>query len=363
MNTKKTKEYPCVYLDESGNTGSNLIDLDQPVFTLAGCSYSKEESERLLALLNVRSANEAHFKRLKRRKAGQDAIIRLLKDPAINTNNIKINLFHKRFMVITKIVDVLIEYLANLDGHDLYKNGENIALSNMLYCCLPALCGEENTDILCKLFVDMVKNSDTQSIEKFYSHLNVLVSSSKSDSFVDILNLIQATQMCVYDALSHTDKTALDPAIPAFFEQCVKWGEQYESGFDVMHDDSQTLERKQSLLEKYMDWSKDEQEIGYDRRKFKLPLKTHKFEFVSSELHPQIQVSDILASSVAYWVEGTIRGEENDYFFLELNKLNLKGLITGFIWPSSDVSPSDLGTEFDGGLNPADHAADFIHEQ
>src|SRR5690606_7836793 len=100
LNSNDVPETPRIYLDESGNTGSNLVDANQPVFTLAGCSFSKEESERLLSLLAVRTKSEAHFKRLKRRKSGQDAIVRLLKDENINKDNVKVCLFNKRYMVI-----------------------------------------------------------------------------------------------------------------------------------------------------------------------------------------------------------------------------------------------------------------------
>ena len=67
-----------VYIDESGNTGSNLLDFDQPVFTLASCMFSDQEARRLLDLVDCKSSHEVHFKSLKRRKAGQDGIVRLM---------------------------------------------------------------------------------------------------------------------------------------------------------------------------------------------------------------------------------------------------------------------------------------------
>lgn len=362
MNSIEVPEVPCIYLDESGNTGSNLVDQNQPVFTLAGCSFSKEESERLLALLATRSETEAHFKRLKRRKPGQDAVIRLLKDESVNADNVKVNLFDKRFMVITKIVDILVEHFAHLSGLDLYRDGGNIALSNMLYYCMPTFCGADNVDKLCNLFVKMIKVQDQESISGFYGQLQLMVETTPHEDFVGTLNLIQATEGCVHDALSDIDKSALDPSIPALFQQCVDWGKVYPSGFDVIHDDSQTLEKQQEMITKFMDWSKESKTIGYDRRKFDLPLKSKSLTFSASEEHPQIQVADIIASSIAYWVEGVLKGEESDYFFLELSKLDLQRLITNYIWPSQDVDPKALGTEFDGGLHPADHSAEFLAE-
>ncbi|MEZ9441325.1 DUF3800 domain-containing protein, partial [Vibrio atlanticus] len=111
---KKQSVIPSIFLDESGNTGSNLLDKNQPVFTLASCDLSIKEAERLLSLVGSRAENELHFKRLKRNKAGQDGIIRLLSDPAVNTESIKMNVFSKRFMVTSKIVDLLIEHMLRI---------------------------------------------------------------------------------------------------------------------------------------------------------------------------------------------------------------------------------------------------------
>lgn len=43
---------PNIYFDESGNTGSNLLDPNQPVFSLASCSFSDNDARNLIGLLN-----------------------------------------------------------------------------------------------------------------------------------------------------------------------------------------------------------------------------------------------------------------------------------------------------------------------
>ncbi|WP_439845226.1 DUF3800 domain-containing protein [Aeromonas veronii] len=45
---REMKKIPTIFFDESGNTGSNLLDPDQPVFTLSSCIFSDKESEMLL---------------------------------------------------------------------------------------------------------------------------------------------------------------------------------------------------------------------------------------------------------------------------------------------------------------------------
>jgi hypothetical protein len=38
-----------IYFDEAGNSGGNLLDKDQPVFTLVSHNYSEEEAKTILA--------------------------------------------------------------------------------------------------------------------------------------------------------------------------------------------------------------------------------------------------------------------------------------------------------------------------
>lgn len=357
---KRASLVPTIFLDESGNTGANLVDKQQPFFAMAGVNFSQAEAERLLTLVNSKSPKEVHFSNFKRRRSGQEALLRLLEHSLIKKDNVKVCVFHKQFMVTTKIVDLLIEYMANETGFDLYENGANIALSNMLHYCMPTFCGEENVTAMQKLFIEMIKKKDAEAINAFYESVGVLKEKSISEKFNSDLDMILITKNLIDDALSNVDRTNLDPLIPSLFSQCVEWGKEYSKGFHVIHDDSKTLEMKQILFGQFMDLTSIEMEVGYDRRKFKLPLRGKSLNFASSETYPQLQVADVVASAISYWANGVYGGEKDDVFFQELDKLNFRRLIISNIWPSLDVTPQSLGTVHDGGINPADGSAYFL---
>ncbi|APK31673.1 DUF3800 domain-containing protein [Escherichia coli] len=352
---------PNIYFDESGNTGSNLLDPNQPVFSLASCSFSDNDARNLIGLLNSRSPLEAHFKNLKRRKNGQDAIIRFMSSKLINTNNIKISIFLKDFMITTKIVDILIEHMMYLTGEDLYLNGRNIALSNMLYYCLPTFCDKDLVAEMYSSFVNMIRGQEQEQIDKFYSDVENVRESSSHEQFKRDVDLIFQTRNVIHDALNGVDKLSLDPSIPALFAHCVQWGNDYPKGFHIIHDDSHSIEKQKLLFAQFMDWSQSDVELGYDRRKFNLPLEGKSLIFANSEEHLQLQVSDIIASSFSYWAAGVSRGETEDYLFLELNKLNLDRFIgNNKIWPTMDITPEELGTVHTGGLNAANNIPFFL---
>lgn len=220
-----------IYIDESGNTGSNLLDKDQPVFATASCDFSLDEAEYLLSHLPSSAAAEAHFKRLRKSPTGRNAIIKLLTDELINTKRIKIHVMHKEFMVLTKIVDTLIESYYNAHGYDFYKNGKNISYSNMLWYCLPTFCDAEQVRAMYAAFIAMVRAASPATISAFYNEVGRLKHSNKHARFNRDINLVLATQTIAVDVLNRIDKFALDPSIPSLFIHCAQWGDDYPAGF------------------------------------------------------------------------------------------------------------------------------------
>ena len=173
--------------------------------------FSQEESQKLLELVDSNSPHEAHFKNLRRRKSGQDGIVRLMSNKLVNLKNIKVNIFLKEFMITAKIVDILIEHMMHLNGEDLYLNGGNIALSNMLYYFLPTFFDSDLVQIMYQCFVVMIREQDQESIDNFYQSVENVRKSSSDDKDNRDIDLILDTKAFVHDALKNTDKSSLDP--------------------------------------------------------------------------------------------------------------------------------------------------------
>lgn len=159
---------PTIAFDESGNTGANLLDKTQPFFVLASVSYSQEEADSMLSHILTNNVTEAKFSKLKKTSSGQKKILSFLSQPEISKEKIKISFYYKRFLVIIKIIDILVEPLLYFNGIDLYKDKTNILMSNLYYWTMPAFCGDEIFEILLEKFISMIRKKDKSSIEKFY---------------------------------------------------------------------------------------------------------------------------------------------------------------------------------------------------
>lgn len=132
-----------VFCDESGNTGSNFLDPDQPVYVLAG--WGVKFDDLLLASAEVDSCHnrcgirgELHTKKLlktqKGCKASADLIGNLFALPCLPIFTI----VEKRYAVAAKIVDTYLDYIYNPEAPKIV--GFNaLACSELanLFCDIP----------------------------------------------------------------------------------------------------------------------------------------------------------------------------------------------------------------------------------
>jgi hypothetical protein len=354
---------PLIAFDESGNTGQDLISPTQPIFSLASVHLSDSETEEAIKILAVCEGKEIKFSSLIRSAAGRQRVLSFLQSPYAKLDKAKTYVIHKRYMVVGKIVDLLIEPLAHRDGLNLYQQGCNIAMANLYYTCLPTVCGEDEfTDFLTK-FVEMIRKKDEFSIMKFYDSCARMYHCAKVAGFKEDLAVMFKSIELIDEVLRASDVTQLDPSVTSFIQHCDAWGSCLNCAFDVIYDESKSIRQQQTLLSILM--AKDEQQVqvGYDYRKMILPLKATGINFGDSKEVKQLQIADVIAGASTYWARGFTGAKADRYFSDQLEEHGIRSLVIGCIWPSADVTPKDLGTEEIGGTDMIDYIADLIARQ
>jgi Protein of unknown function (DUF3800) len=327
-----------LYCDEAGNSGQNLLDPEQPIFVLASTDLGRSEASDLLDIVRSSQGGEPKFKTLKKTPDGIRRLARLFTDPRLNKTRIATTAFHKRYMVVTKMVDLISETIVHGMGEDLYKRGANIALSNMLYYCMPAFCGGDNTDRFLSTFVEMMRFRTDQHVNDFYAAGQAMLSASTNEDFRQDLHMFT------------------DPAIPSLFQHIAVWGVRKADRFRVIHDRSKPVLASQRQFEEMMAFGNEPSVmLGYDRRKFKFPLRAVSLEQGDSQQHPQLQIADLCAGALAHFLKARDAGQLDDLAIL-VREHCLESAIDGLI-PTTDVSPQELGTDSDDGINPVDPIA------
>ena len=112
---------PIIAFDESGNTGQDLLSIAQPIFVLASVNFDEDEAKSLCDSLKGNQAEEVHFTKLKKSRSGRSNVLKFLDKNIISTEKIIISVYHKKYMVVTKVVDLLIETTMRKSGFNLFK--------------------------------------------------------------------------------------------------------------------------------------------------------------------------------------------------------------------------------------------------
>lgn len=132
-----------VYIDESGNTGSNLLDTQQPIFTLIGVGIVHDHMVDILkrideikAIHKIPMKNELHAKNLRSHR--RDHITKDIIDILIEHKTIFfILIVEKRFTIASSIDNDFFDPVYNdrCDNSWTFPNGKN-ERANFLYVCL-----------------------------------------------------------------------------------------------------------------------------------------------------------------------------------------------------------------------------------
>lgn len=346
---------PLVAFDESGNSGGNLLDSEQPVFVLASVHLADDVAKELVGS----DSKELKFARLKCSAQGRKRILDILDSPALGPNRVLVAGIHKPFMVIAKMVDLLVEPLAYTAGIDLYVRGINLGMANMWHFVMPVCIGRKRFQALRVAFVNMVRTPRPKNIEQFYSIVADAIQHARLDDFADDLEMLLATRRIAESYMNDWDSSDLDPAIPAFADHASTWTGTFGTEFVIAHDESKPLAQQQVILEAMMSTKEETVVIGYDRRKKVFPIHANGIEFRNSSECPQIQVADIVAGAVAHSLRQAFHTKPDSFVDELLSTRTLSGPYYP-LWPELKVTPGELGTDVVGGIDANNYVGQYI---
>ena len=288
-----------LYFDEAGYTGADLMNKEQPYFTLASVRFTDAELNKIHTDLLL-GPEELHFKKRCGSEKGRESIIKLLSHTMLDNEHVKIGFANKRYCIYAQMVDVLLEEYCCWYGHDLNRSKMNICMADALYCFAVTHKNKRLIDDFEATFVDMVRNPSCDT-EDFYLCLGVLMNDKETvPEFRNLLEYINTTYTVAELGLQHKDPFYLDNTYTLSFSLLQKWYNQTKEKDDVLFDYSKPIANRKAILEKLRDMPVPETQIGYDTRKFILPLPIGKIDIVDSKMYLGIQIADVIASAVVF---------------------------------------------------------------
>ncbi|KMS74137.1 hypothetical protein ACM01_15645 [Streptomyces viridochromogenes] len=323
-----SSERPVVYVDESANSGQNLLDPHQIVFTVAGVHLAEDLAASIVDEVRgqlPRNLREPKYTSLAGSSRGRKSLMNAFS--RLPEGSVRTYLVHKRFMVITKLVDVIMETTAYRDGYNLYEGKESLALANMLHMGGPILGDADAYDRMLHTFVNWVRQRATT--DELYAAVAVLKASVRDQQFAEWLEMLEycrpVADETAAEFASGRHRDELDPAIPSLYCLATTFGQSLGK-FRLVHDASKVIDRNSAFLHA-VHLLPDPARPG----EFMNALMGA-IEFADSSDHPQLQVADWAAGATRHWGQGMASGG-GDRFSRELEPVALSWLIDG-IWPA-----------------------------
>lgn len=318
-----------VYVDESSNSGQNLLDPNQPVFTVAGVHVVDDLATSIVDEIQAQlppTQKEAKYGSLARSSRGRKALLHAFEQlPAGSVRSYVVN---KRFMVTTKMVDVLLEPVAHATGFNMYEDQQALALAELLHLCAPAVGDATAYDRLLQTFVDWVRQR--VATDELFKTVSTYKESVRHPDFVKWFDLLELSRGVAEetsaDIAAGEQRDLLDPAVPSLYCLGTDFGESLGQ-FRLIHDESKVINRNAALL----------------RLSFLLPdptrpghflgrLPADRIDFADSKDHPQLQLADWAAGAVRQWASQLAVGG-GDQFSRDLETI-VRPWVIGCIWPA-----------------------------
>jgi Protein of unknown function (DUF3800) len=287
--------------DESGFSGTNLLDAATPVFTHASVDLRIDEAVELIRTLRSGfrwSLNELKSGQFFRDPQAGEALEWLL--AALN-GRAHVHLVDKEYFLVTRIVDLFLVEPSYAAGTRLTQHHRPAALT--LYRAGRA--GGRGWDVFLAAFVELVRTKrrhqpDGSAVERFFQARDSLAGAGLGAQAEGVLDGLSRTRVCaVLTRLAHDDRSIpppLEPMLPALAETVLFWCRNQRQVL-VIHDEQSALtagrlRRLQQVLADRADWSaSDAHEVGVPARVSPLAgLVT-----VDSRDDPRVQVADLLA--------------------------------------------------------------------
>lgn len=283
-----------VFLDESGYTGRDLLNRDQPFLVLSALCIDDDVAEKIRQTHFPRlAAAELKFSNLKRRISARQPLLDLQLQ-CINDHMAITFVADKKYMCILKMLDDCLEPDMHDRGFNFYQDGTNHGLASLIYMTGDAFWGTDNFNKLLKLYQIASANKDRASLTAFSKHAQRLLSSDIGIYLEPIASLSKPFIQSILSPETNTNVAAsMLHGIISRIE--VLTGEPYE----LIHDTSPAMRKHHDLLHTLSSATEPVEFHVSDITTVSYPLQLDRVTEGDSEKLAGLQLADVLAGAAA----------------------------------------------------------------
>lgn len=328
-----------IYFDESGQTGTNLFDKEQPFFSLGStCVDEKEAKEIIQRCFPQQQGDELKSNRLIKRTKGQKGYIKLAREIADRTDDFCASKISKRFTIVAKMVDYFVEPIAHHSGYDFYANNYAVKYANSVGFVFENILEKKLANDLMQEYNTFSRFPSKASLLKLQQMLEASLPSAPYGSEAFLKAFVDGTKEFerFHDLSNWRDSNEIH--VTSAVSCMGHWQERMAGPFHVIHDESLHFFKHSEQWITMSNPDNTPTDITIAGKTLRLPIGVEKTTSEKSHMSASLQLCDLIAGLISR-CNADPAPELKD--FLE------EAIAEGF--GEISVFPVDFGTEFASG--------------
>lgn len=247
--------------------------------------------------------------------------------------------------MVTFIVEWWIEPLAYEGGLNLYKDGANLAMANMLFYALEAFWDADFRRRLLTHFQRMMRARTKEAFDQCAAFVHRAYGKSDGSRAEVMRYLWTSFPLLGHRHVLGLPKRVLDLALPGLVFIGHTWRSRHSDPLEVVHDQSTNMAKQKWLWEALSSPTLAPATFAHRGGEHSFPINVGSTRFADSVQKKQLQVCDILAGAASLFVRTWNEQGMGPAFNQRLLDAGIEKLHIGGLWPSTDVTPEELGTK------------------
>lgn len=279
------------YVDESGFTGGDLLNADQPFMALSALLIGEDDAKELCAkhFAGVQ-AQELKHAALSRRQRYHPALLAAQRE-CLDKHGALSYIVDKRYMCVLKLLDDCVEPAWFANGLDFYANGSHIALASLLTVAAPAFWTKERFEKLLQLYQIAIRDKTDAAIGTLCEYAQTLTGLELGECLVPLAGKHPAVISEI------RGEGSSDIAAPLMFGLLSKLEEYAAAKYQLVHDPSPGMKAYHGMLHILRNSPPQDFHISSLCR-ISYPLKLSSVREADSKHLRGLQLADLLAGGI-----------------------------------------------------------------
>jgi hypothetical protein len=338
---------PLVFFDESGFTGTALLDPDQPSFVIASSIVTDEEAARFLRdVFPDFRGEEFKFKKLWGRPNYRRRFVPLCNAVGTVPDNVFLWEVDKKFCALTKMIDFLVEPVAHDAGYDFYKNSHANKFANYIHFGLTCIGSPDLYTATVNAYYAFARDPTDASLELLTYRLLVMANSAPKElEFFFRTAYLGAVTFHEHSDIA-TFRDSLEIYLPSILNSVAYWTARVAGGVDIRYDRSKAFFGQKSVWEAITSKQVPAQlHPVANGPPIQFPLSVNSTEATDSKTSPAIQLCDLVAGLAVKFMNTPEGGEGREILDAiaasSFGNVPINGLVPQPNFPEDGPAPLD----------------------